>query len=107
MTMGIKKKQLKMLKESAKYQLTTLHTSDIHKNKFKASFLQFDGYTDLFSTIESLINVCILASHVEGDFNDPGLDIRKTLELANQLLPFDEGEFLDQAYCLFVQNKLK
>ena len=107
MTMGIKKKQLKMLKESAKYKLTTLHTSDIHKNKFKASFLQFDGYTDLFSTIESLINVCILASHVEGDSNDPGLDIRKTLELANKLLPFDEGEFLDEAYGLFVQNKLK
>tara|TARA_R110000796_G_scaffold170560_1_gene287481 strand:+ start:14959 stop:15276 length:318 start_codon:yes stop_codon:yes gene_type:complete len=105
--MGIKKKQLKMLKESARYKLTTLHTSDIHKNKFKASFLQFDGYTDLFSTLESLINVCILASHVEGDSNDPGLDIRKTLELANKLLPFDEGEFLDEAYGLFVQNKLK
>ncbi|WP_339701596.1 hypothetical protein [uncultured Roseivirga sp.] len=96
-----------MLKESARYKLTTLHTSDIHKNKFKASFLQFDGYTDLFSTLESLINVCILASHVEGDSNDPGLDIRKTLELANKLLPFDEGEFLDEAYGLFVQNKLK
>ena len=102
--MGIKKKQLKMLKESAKYKLTTLNNSDIHKDKFKPAFLQFDGYTDLFSTIESLINVCILASHVEGDFNDPGLDIRKTLELANQLFPFDEGEFLDEAYCLFVQK---
>ncbi len=102
--MGTKKKHLKMLKESAKYKLITLHPSDIHKNKFKASFLQFDGYADLFSTIESLINVCILANHVEGDFNDPGLDIRKTLELANQLLPFDEGEFLDEAFGLFVQN---
>ena len=102
--MGIDKKHLKMFKESAKYKLTTLNNSDLHKDKFKPAFLQFDGYTDLFSTIESLINVCILASHVEGDFNDPGLDIRKTLELANQLLPFDKGEFLDEAYGLFVQK---
>ena len=103
MTMGTKKKDLKKLKESAKRKLTTLQNSDIHKNKFKPSFLQFDGYMDLFSTIESLINVCVLASHVEGDFNDPGLDIRKTLELANQLLPYDEGEFLDEVHALLVQ----
>ena len=102
--MKSKKKDLKRWKESAKYKLTTLTASDIHKDKFKPAFLQFKGYTELFLTIESLINVCILASHAQGDYNDPSLDIRKTLEPKNQLLPFDEGEFLDEAYGLFVQK---
>lgn len=96
-------KELKRFRQLAKHKLTTLQNSDIQKDKFKPAFLQFDGYMDLFSTIESLINVCILASHVEGDFNDPGLDIRKTLELANQLLPYDEGELLDEVHALLVQ----
>ena len=102
--MGTKKKKLKRFRLLAKHKLTTLQNSDIHKDKFKPALLQFDGYMDLFSTIESLINVCILASHVEGDFNDPGLDIRKTLKLANQLLPYDEGELLDEVHALFVQK---
>lgn len=39
-----------------------LHPSNVQQGKFQPSFLQFEGYLDLFTTIESLINVCILAS---------------------------------------------
>ncbi|WP_254453269.1 hypothetical protein [Winogradskyella undariae] len=73
----------------------------------KSLFLQFDGYLDLFITIESLINVCIMASHVNNSngTEDDGLDIRKTLQLANKLLPFDEGEFLDNVNVLLKDNR--
>lgn len=105
--MKTKKKDLKRLLKSAKYKLDTLQPSDIQKNKFKATYLQFEGYLDLFSTIESLINVSILAT--QGDIycpphiKDHGKDIRKTLELAQKLLPFDEGEFLDDVKVMLKQ----
>lgn len=97
--MKTKKKDLKKLIKSAKYKLDTLRPSDVQKDKFKASYLQFEGYLDLFTTIEALINVSILAtqgdSYAPPHIKDHGTDIRRTLEIANKLLPFEEGEFLD------------
>ena len=107
--MKTKRKVLEKLVKSAKYKLDTLQPSDIQKNKFKAKYLQFEGYLDLFTTIEALINVSILAT--QGDSYCPphiknhGIDIRKTLELANKLLPFDEGEFLDDVNAMLKQLK--
>ncbi|MCM5661816.1 hypothetical protein [Galbibacter mesophilus] len=98
----MKKKQVKELRELANDKLNTLQPSNIRKGKYKPSFLEFEGYTDLFITIEALINVSILAA--QGDtfspprIKDHGIDIRRTLELANHLLPFEEGEFLDESY---------
>lgn len=105
--MKSKKKELKKLIKSAKHRLVTLQPSSIQKHKFRPSFLQFDGYLDLFITIESLINVCIMASHIDSSngTDDDGLDIRKTLELANKLLPFDEGEFLDDVNAMLKQQE--
>lgn len=102
----MKKKKIKTLEALAKSKLTVLHPSNVQKGKFQPSFFQFEGYTDLFLTIESLIKVCIMASHMDDAIvpEDHGLDIRKTLELASQLLPFEEGEFLDEAYELLIQK---
>lgn len=55
--MKTKKKDLKKLIESAKYKLDTLEPSDVQNGKFKATYLQFEGYLDLFTTIEALMNV--------------------------------------------------
>lgn len=106
--MKSKKIQLKHLRKSARDSLVTLQPSKDTSNKFKASFLYFEGYLDLFTTIESLLNVCILATQGDG-FCPPHMkeherDIRKTLELAAKLLPFEEGEFLDKAYVAFIKN---
>tara|TARA_R110000765_G_scaffold63378_7_gene123186 strand:- start:8970 stop:9389 length:420 start_codon:yes stop_codon:yes gene_type:complete len=108
-TMKTKKKKLKKLLKSARHQFDTLQPSDIQKNQFKATYLQFEGYLDLFITIEALINVIILAT--QGDSYSPphiknhGRDIRKNLELAKTLLPFDEGEFLDDLNAILKQPK--
>ena len=105
--MKTKRKELERLLKSAKYKLDTLKPSDIQKDKFKATYLQFEGYLDLFTTIEALMNVSILAT--QGDIycpphiKDHGKDIRKTLELAQKLLPFDEGEFLDEVNFMLKQ----
>jgi len=94
------KKELKKLKKSARNKLVVLGPSKIQENKFRPTFVMLDGYLDLFDTIEALINVCILATQGEPysppHVKQPGEDIRKTLELVTQLLPFEEGEFLDE-----------
>jgi len=70
--------------------------------------LEFKGYTDLFFSLKSMINVCILAS--QGDLNNPpsvknpGNDIRQILELVNQLLPIEEWELLDKSYELLLKG---
>ncbi len=100
----MKKKLIKELRVLAKNKLNTLEPSNLRKEKYKPSFLEFDGYTDLFITIEALINVSILAA--QGDtfspprIKDHGIDIRRTLERANNLLPFEEWGFLDESYKL-------
>ncbi|QLE00928.1 hypothetical protein HX109_04870 [Galbibacter sp. BG1] len=104
----MKKKQINKLQALANDKLNTLQPSNLRKGKYKPTFLEFEGYTDLFITIEALINVSILAA--QGDtfspprIKDHGMDIRRTLELANSLLPFEEGEFLDESYRLFKED---
>ncbi len=83
--------------------------SKTYKGKFEASSLYFSGYLDLFITISSILNVCILAT--EGDpmsppyVKSPPEDIRRVLELANSLLPMEEGEFLVEIYGLLQKDQ--
>lgn len=103
-----KNKLVKKLKKGANSKLNVLYPSQSRKGEFKPSFVYFNGYSDLFTTIDALINVCILAT--QGDNHYPPhskeleLDIRKTLELASNLMPFEEGEFLDEAYEILVKK---
>src|SRR5690606_15592654 len=98
-----KNKLVKKLKKEANSKLNVLHPSQSRKGKFKPSFVYFNGYTDLFITIEALINVCIIATR--GNSKEFESDIHKTLELASSLLPIEEGEFLDEAYQMLVKNE--
>ncbi|WP_437373186.1 hypothetical protein [Maribacter litoralis] len=106
--MKAKKKNLKKLKKSATCSLLALQPSDSSKAGFKASFLEFEDYCDLHYTVQSLINVCILATqgdhHTTPFVKDPGSHIRCTLELVSQLLPFEEWEYLDESYKLLVRK---
>ena len=103
-----REKSINALETMAKSKLNTLRQCNSQNGKMKPAFLKFDGYLELFTTIESLLNVCILAT--EGDSYSPSKikcpeeSIRKSLELVVQLLPLEEGEFLDEAYRLFKEN---
>lgn len=100
--------QLDELRKDVINKLNVLYPSKSKKGKFKPSFVYFNGYSDLFVTIQALINVSILAT--QGDYNCPPhskeleSDIRKTLELASSLMPFEEGELLDDIYKMFSEN---
>lgn len=106
--MKAKKRHLKKLKKAAKSSLVALQPVDVRKNSFKASFLEFKGYLDLLTTIEALINVCIMATqgdhYSQSSLKNSGSDIRKALELVRQLLPMEEWQFLDECYNLLVKE---
>ncbi|MEM9868075.1 MAG: hypothetical protein AAF765_10325 [Bacteroidota bacterium] len=70
------------------------------KGGFEVSKLKVKDYRDLFFTLESLLNVCILALDNENSANhsripEPDVNIQAVLELASQLISFPEAEFLD------------
>lgn len=96
--------KLEQLKGSAREKLSVLQPTGFPKGKFRASTITFDGYLDLFDTLEALINVCLLANLGSQDppshIPEPEKDIAITLRLANQLLPYCEGRFLDEVYQL-------
>ncbi len=70
------------------------------KDGYVVSKLKVKDYHDLLFTLESLLNVCILALDNENSANhrhipEPDVNIQAVLELAAQLIPFPEAEFLD------------
>ena len=96
-------KLVKKLKESANSKLNALHPSQSSRDGFNPSYVSFNGYLDLFITVEALINVCIMAT--KGNSKEYESDINRTLELASSLLPIEEGEFLDEAYQLLIDDE--
>ncbi|MEO1485865.1 MAG: hypothetical protein AAFU57_08960 [Bacteroidota bacterium] len=70
------------------------------KRGCKAAQLPMKDYRDLLFKIESLLNVCILALDNENAANhshipQPDVNVQAVLEMAAQLLPLAEAEFLD------------
>ena len=70
------------------------------KGDYGISKLKVRDYRELLFTLESLLNVCILALDNQNSANhsripEPDVNIRSVLELATQLIPFPEAEFLD------------
>ncbi len=70
------------------------------KKDFSAPHLKFKGYRDLLFKLESLLNLCILALDNENSGNhknivEPDVSILTVLEMAAQMIPHAEAEFLD------------
>ena len=62
--------------------------------------LNLETNRDLFFALESLLNGCNLELYNENSINhhhilEPDINIQSVLELAAQLIPFSEAEFLD------------
>jgi hypothetical protein len=60
------------------------------------------GYADLLCTVSELLRLCITVAHADDSslMPNPQINIANLLEIALQLLPIHEGEFLDECYRL-------
>lgn len=97
-----KNKKLRKLQQLATSKLNALR--ETQGGNLKPTHLNFKGYWDLLVTIDSLLAVCLLAS--QNEQYDPAKLVPKEhigncLDLARDLLPFEEGEFLDEARQFF------
>ncbi len=70
---------------------------DVYLTSLKKDFF-LNSYEDLLNTINSLISISQNAIEGITEHNIPhcnAFDIANTLEIAKQLLPYSESEFLD------------
>lgn len=85
--------------ELAQNTFKTLQPNQYRKDTYKAT-LDVEGYLDLLFTVANLIKVAIMALDTEGSpskqIQNPPTNIQNILEIALQLLPYEEAEFLDK-----------
>ncbi|WP_431244259.1 hypothetical protein ACQ9BO_07810 [Flavobacterium sp. P21] len=95
------------LKELAIKTFTTLKPEKYDKDRFIVCFTVLD-YKDLFFAISNMIKLCVHA--LDEDFESDTLGISKIniiqiLEIAIELLPMEEAEFLDKSRSLLLNEK--
>lgn len=70
------------------------------KKGYYLNYVRVYDYSELFDTLKSMLNVCILA--LEGqqdctlDIYHKESDVKRVLSFAKYLIPFEEGNFLDE-----------
>lgn len=100
-------KTLQELQELAGKGFKTLRPA-MHKKGLYNVEIDVEGYLDLLFTVANLIKVSVMALDTDGSFSnhisDPPTNITNMLEIALQLLPYDEAEFLDKSRELFLRE---
>jgi hypothetical protein len=95
------------LQELAGKKFKTLRPTK-HKRGLYNVEIDVEGYLDLFFTIANLIKVSIMSLDTDEPFSNqipnPPTNIANMLEIALQLLPYEEAEFLDEARKLFLEE---
>lgn len=96
------------LQELVASSFTTLRPNKHKKDSYKVE-LEVEGYLNLLFTVSNLLKVSIMALDAEdlfsGHMPNPQAHIRNMLEIALQLLPFEEAEFLDKLRNQFLDKK--
>ncbi|WP_172916821.1 hypothetical protein [Capnocytophaga canis] len=75
-------------------------------NIYKNTYLQIDGYAELFTKIANIIDVCRVALLNETEKID-GFAVSETLEVAKNLIPYDEFYLLDKLHTQAIENLKK
>lgn len=89
------------LRQRAAYLLTSLDSQPDADGAFSTT-VRFSGYAGLLCTVSDLMKLCTLVllsdePHVSPLVGDTRIDLAAILELALQLMPRTEAEFLDEA----------
>lgn len=71
--------------------------------------VNFSGYASLFATVTDLMKLCTIAllseePHISPLVGNPNIDLARILELAIQLMPSGESEFLDEVRALLDED---
>jgi hypothetical protein len=96
------------LQELVSALFTTITPSKQKKDLYTVSFTVYD-YSHLILIISDLISLCLRAIEDESERGSDSkenskVNIAQILNIANELLPFDEAAFLDKSRKLFLKE---
>lgn len=101
--------KLKKIKQLSKENFVRLKPIGEVREGHYLNYCRVYDYFELFCTLKSTLNVCILA--LEGqidltlDIKDKESDVISVLEFAKNLIPLEEGLFLDEMRKLMLSDK--
>jgi hypothetical protein len=95
------KTKIQTLTHNSHWLLTKLQAHPTQEGVYQTT-LNFSSYVSLMATIADLVKLCALAKladepHISPLVGTSPIDIAGILELALQLMPHSEAEFLDEA----------
>lgn len=91
---------IEKIKELSQKNFVLLSPTGGKDEDYYMNYVRMYGYAELFGTLKSVLNVCILA--LEGqidltlDIKNKEDDVKKVLEFAKCLIPLEEGIYLDE-----------
>ena len=101
--------KLEEIEQLSKENFVLLSPTGGKDEDYYMNYVRIYGYEELFSTLKSMVNVCILA--LEGQINltldikNKEDDVIKVLEFAKCLIPLEEGIYLDEMRKLMLSDE--
>ena len=92
--------KIEQLRAQADWLMTTLAAHPKKEDIWQIT-VNFSSYSSLYSTVSDLMKLCTVALLTEAPYvsplvGNPNIDLASIMELALQLLPKGEPEFLDE-----------
>ena len=101
--------RLKKIKGLSKENFKLLSPKGGKNNGYYLNYVRVYDYVELFSTLKSMLNVSILALEGQQDLTlhikNKESDVKNVLEFAKNLIPIEEGYFLDEMRELILPEK--
>lgn len=91
---------IEKLRKNSEWLMSTLKEHPKKADTWQIT-VNFSGYSSLMATISDLMKLCTLANLSEEPYlspiiGNPNIDLANVMELALQLMPHAEAEFLDE-----------
>lgn len=101
--------ELEAIKKLGTENLVLLKPIGKGREGFYLNYCRVHGYLDLFCTLKSMLNVCILALEDQQDLTlrigNKESELKRVLEFARSLIPLEEGIYLDEMQKLMLPDE--
>ncbi len=101
--------KMEKIKELSKENFVLLSPIGDKREGYYLNYVRVYNYLELFSTLKSILNVSILALEEQQDLTlnikNKVSDVKNVLEFAKNLIPLEEGHFLDEIRALILSEK--
>lgn len=103
------KSTLEQIEELGKAYLANLSPTRGVQKSYYLNYIRMHDYLNLFCTIRSTLNVCILALEDQQDLTlnikNKEADVKMVLEFVKHMIPLEEANFLDDVRKLIFPNE--